>query len=280
MPMIRTPVTLSAFALATLLCGGTASAQPADPNTGAITFTGGVDVPTKYVFRGLTQEADSKLTLFPFGDIGIALGTGDGAIKSASVNIGLWNALMTGSSGLDGPNDQLHYEQDFYATLGLGFGHGLSLATTYTAYTSPNGMFGTVQEMAFRVSKAHMLAPYGMIAFELDGQADAGSNEGTYLEFGVGPSWPIAGGRATLAVPVKAGFSLNDYYEGPDGDETFGYLDAGALVTYPFTSATSKFGVWNVHAGANVLALGDSTRLLNSGDRGKFVALFGVAVVY
>ncbi len=44
--------------------------EPADPNTGALTFTGGLDVPTKYVFRGLVQEADSKLTLFPYGDLG------------------------------------------------------------------------------------------------------------------------------------------------------------------------------------------------------------------
>ena len=46
--------------------------EPADPNTGALTFTGGLDVPTKYVFRGIVQEADSKLTLFPYGDLGIA----------------------------------------------------------------------------------------------------------------------------------------------------------------------------------------------------------------
>ena len=67
-----------------------------------MTFTGGLDVPTKYVFRGLVQEADSKLTLFPYGDLGIAFFSGEGAIKTASVNFGVWNALLTGSSGLDG----------------------------------------------------------------------------------------------------------------------------------------------------------------------------------
>ena len=43
----------------------TPAAAPPDPNTGALTFTGGLDVPTKYMFRGIVQEADSKLTLFP-----------------------------------------------------------------------------------------------------------------------------------------------------------------------------------------------------------------------
>ena len=133
--------------------------EPADPNTGALTFTGGLDVPTKYVFRGIVQEADSKLTLFPYGDLGISFFSGEGAIKTASVNFGVWNALLTGSSGLDGDTDKLHYEEDFYATLNLGFGGGVSLGTTYTAYTSPNGMFGTVQELAFKVSKAHCSRP-------------------------------------------------------------------------------------------------------------------------
>ena len=135
------------------------------------------------------------------------------------MNFGVWNALLTGSSGLDGPEDKLHYEEDFYATLNLGFGGGFSLGTTYTAYTSPNGMFGTVQELMFKVlTQASKFAnPDGpcLVAFELDGQADGGSGEGVYLELGAGPSWPLAGGKVTFAVPVKFGFSLSDYYEDP-----------------------------------------------------------------
>jgi hypothetical protein len=255
--------------------------EPADPNTGALTFTAGLDVPTKYIFRGINQEpGDSKLTLFPYGDLGIAFYSGEGAIKSASVNFGVWNALLTGTSGLDGPQDKLHYEEDFYTTLTLGFDKGLSLATTYTAYTSPNGMFNTVQEILFKVSKSGMLAPYGLIAFELEGQADAGLSKGTYLELGVAPSWPLADGKVTLAVPTKLGLSLNDYYEGVDGDSTFGYFQIGGLVTLPLSSATSKFGAWNLHGGLDVYALGDTTKAFNNGDGGKVVASIGIGVVY
>ena len=103
-------------------------------------------------------------------------------------------------------------------------------------------MFGTVQELMFKVSKAHMLAPYGIIAFELDGQADGGEHEGVYLELGAAPSWPLAGGKVTFAVPVKAGFSLSDYYERGDGtDSAFGYFQAGGLFTLPLSPATSKY---------------------------------------
>jgi hypothetical protein len=274
-------VTIAAAAFVCIAAGSaTAQESSPDPNSGALTFTGGVDVPTKYVFRGLVQESDSKLTLFPYGDSGISLFSGDGGLKSASVNFGIWNSLMTGSSGLDGPNDKLHYEEDFYATLSLGFARGFSFGTTYTAYTSPNGTFGTVHEVAFKVAKSHWLSPYGVIAFELDGQADAGTNEGTYLELGVGPSWPLAGGKATVTVPVKFGFSLNDYYEGPNGDEKFGYFQTGGLLTVPITSSTSKFGAWSVKGGFDVYALGETPKLFNNGDSAKVVAVFGLGIVY
>jgi hypothetical protein len=279
---------LAGALLLLFLAAGTARAQtpapapasPPDPNPGALTFTGLFDVPTKYIFRGLSQEADSKLTMFPAGDLGIAFYNGEGGIKSATVNFGVWNALLTGSSGLDGPNDRLHYEEDFYATLTLGFAKGFALGTTYTAYTSPNDGFSTVQEISFKVSKTHFLAPYGIIAFELDGQADGGTSKGTYLELGVGPSWPLAGGKATIGVPVKFGFSLNDYYELNGEDHKFGYFDVGGLLTLPLTPSTNKFGAWNVHAGVEVYAFGDTPKAFNNGDTGKVVATFGVGVTY
>ena len=284
-----------AGALVLSLMAGSAAAQtpaaapaPVDPNSGNLTFTGGLDVPTKYVFRGIVQEADSKLTLFPYGDVGISFYSGEGAIKTASVNVGVWNALLTGSSGLDGDKEKMHYELDFYSTLNLGFGGGVSLGTTYTAYTSPNGMFGTVQELAFKVAKTQAfgalktetLGPYALIAFELDGQADGGSNEGVYLELGVGPSWTFGGGKVSFAVPVKFGFSLSDYYEGADGDSGFGYFQAGGLFTIPFSDATSKYGAWNFHGGVDFYAFGDTTKAFNNGDSGKTVASFGIGVVY
>jgi hypothetical protein len=110
-------------------------AQAQDPNPGAITLTAGLDIPTLYFFRGIRQETDPKLTLWPYGDVGLALFAGDGGVRSVGVNFGVWNSLHTGSSGLDGPSDKLHYEEDFYATLNLGFGAGVALGTTFTAYT-------------------------------------------------------------------------------------------------------------------------------------------------
>ena len=278
-------VALTAATLALALPQAVAAQAADDPNPGAITFTGGFDVlpGSAYVFRGITRESDPKVTLWPYGDIGIALQSGDGAIKSTNLNFGVWNSLQTGSSGLDGPSGQLHYELDFYATLGLGFSRGFALGTTYTSYTSPNSMFGTVKEIAFRLSKAHALNPYGLVAVELGGNdapAFDGGNPGTYLELGVGPTFSILGNGLTVTVPLKLGMSLNDYYEGFDGDEKFGFLDLGALLTMPIKMIPSSYGAWNFHAGADLYFLGNTTEAFNNGDNMKITGLFGVGVSY
>jgi hypothetical protein len=281
--------TALAAAMVSLGTPATVAAQD-DPNPGALTFAGSLDVPTLYYFRGIRQETDPSLTLWPVGDLGLALFSGDGAVKSVGVNVGVWNSLHTGTSGSDHPvASRLHYELDYYSTLALGFGGGVTLGTTYTAYTSPNFLFDTVNEIAFKVAQASRYAPYALIAFELDdqGQADLGASKGTYVELGVGPSWPLGGGGPTLTVPVKLGLSLSDYYENPltGEDEKFGFFDVGALVTLPLTGIPSRFGSWNIHGGADLLFFGDTTEAYNTNrdlesSSNTVVALFGIGVTY
>jgi len=276
-----------AAAMVLTFATGTASAQD-DPNPGALTFTGGIDFPSVYFFRGIRQEADPKLTTFAFGDVGLALFSGDGGLKSVGVNFGVWNSLHTGSSGLDVTDHGLHYEEDFYAALSLGFGGGVTFSPTYTVYTSPNGSFATVQEISLKVAHANKFAPYGVVAFEVGGpgQADGGhvhiGDRGVYAELGAGPSWPLGGRGATVGIPVKLGLSLKDYYETSDGeDHKFGYFDIGALFTMPFTTAPTRFGTWNIHGGVNFLALGDGTKQFNTdGDNKQVIGSIGIGMSY
>lgn len=257
-------------------------AESSDPNPGAITFTGNMDVlpGTPYIFRGLVQEAKPKLTFWPSGDLGIALYSGTSALKSASINLGVWNSLHTGSSGLDHPSKKEHYEEDFYAALGLGFSRA-AFTTTYTAYTSPSGLFGTVHELAFKTAVTHKISPYVILAQELGAVgADGGANKGTYLELGIGPSWPLAGGTLSVAIPVKVGVSAHNYYELAGVDHRFGFLDVGALITVPLRALPASYGAWNVHVGAEAFTFGDTTKALNGGKASKGVFLFGVGVTY
>jgi len=273
--------------LASVIVGVSASpagAQgSADPNPGAVTVTGGIDVLNAYFFRGIPQD-DTGVIMWPYGDLGFSVFSGDGGVKSVGVNVGMWNSLHTGDAGTDGPSGKLWYESDFYATLGLGFGGGTSLGVTYTAYNSPNGMFGTVKEIAFKLAVddsgalgAAAVKPYVLLARELDGQADGGTSKGTYLELGIGPGY--AGSRASLTVPVKVGLSLGDYYEGVTGDETFGFLSVAGVVTIPFSSMPTKFGSWNIHGGVEYLMLGDRNEAV-FGDSSHVIGSVGLGFSY
>ena len=266
----------------TCLLPGVALAQgsPTDPNPGALTVTGGLDAPSVYVFRGIVQERDPKVTLFPYADLGMVLASGEGGLKSVGLNIGLWNSLQTGSSGTAGFTEHLHYEEDFYATLALGVGKGLTFGTTYTAYTSPNFVFDTVTEVSVKVSQSGRFSPYGLVGFELGKHgADGGAKKGTYLEVGVGPGFSL-GSKMRLTIPVKLGASLKNYYELNGVDHRFGFLDVGALVTVPLSGASNRFGSWNVHGGVDVFTFGDTTKAFNAGDKNKIVGLVGVGLTY
>ena len=240
-------------------------------------------MPTKYVFRGIVQEADSKLTLFPYGDLGIAFYSGEGAHQE---RVGEFRRLECLADGVVGSRrsgkTSCTTRRISTRRSTSGSAAAFSLATTYTAYTSPNGMFGTVQELMFKVSQASKLAPYAILAFELDGQADGGSGEGVYLELGAAPSWPLAGGKVTFAVPVKFGFSLSDYYEDPatGEDSKFGYFQVGGLFTLPFTSADEQVRRVEPPRRGGLLRLRRHDAGLQQRRRQKVVASFGIGVVY
>jgi len=265
-------------AAAAVLWAAPAAAQSSDPNSGAMTLTGSFDVVNAYMFRGIPQD-ESGVIMWPAVDLGIALFSGDGGLKSVGVNIGTWNSLHTGDAGLNNlVNGKMWYESDFYATVGFGLGGGTTVGVTYTAYTSPNGLFGTVKEIAFKLSVddsrrgAMAIRPYVLLARELSGQADGGADEGTYVELGVAPAFPFS--RATVSVPVKVGLSAGNYYEGLNGDEKFGYFSVAGIATVPLTSMPTRFGTWNMHGGVEYQRLGDR----NSFAFGKNQAIYSIGV--
>jgi hypothetical protein len=259
-----------------------------DPNPGALTTSGGVDFLNQYMFRGIRQNS-TGVAMWPWADLGIAAYSGEGGLKSAGVNLGTWNSLHTGDTGSDGPSGKLWYESDFYATLGLGFGGGVSFSTTYTAYTSANSMFSTVKELMFKLALDDSsrlgkgaVKPYVIVAREIDtapglGQADGGTKAGTYLELGIAPGY--AGSKASLAVPVKVGLSLGNYYELAGTDSKFGYFSLAGIVTVPIGS-TTKYGAWNVHFGAEYQKLGDTTAFFNGDEKSQGIVSGGIGFSY
>lgn len=279
---------LVAFAMVPLMAAPLLAQEPADPDPRRITFTGGVDVRNTYMFRGVRQD-DTGVIMWPYGDVRLAVYTGDGALKSARVQVGTRNSMHSGVAGSDGLSGRRWYESDVYGGLDIDFGPGVRVGTTYTAYVSPNDMFTAVKEIALRLAVDDRLTlagaairPYALVAFELDakpgiGQVDGGFHAGRYLELGVAPA--IAGRRVSVAFPVKIGLSAGNYYELAGEDHTFGFASIGGMVTVPIGSAT-RFGAWNVHGGVEYQALGTTTKAFNDGESSKAVAAIGVGFSY
>src|SRR5262245_39230627 len=233
------------------------------------TVTTGLDFASAYLFRGIMQESGGAIGQ-PYADVAFAMKHG------ITADFGTWNSIH---STADVGN---WYERDYFASLTFTTGK-LKPGLLYTSYTSPADRFATVQELAGTLavddSKSRFpLSPKVVLAFELgDGEADAGENKGTYLELGIKPAVKLAP-KATLYIPVKTGLSVNHYYEGPTGDNTFGYFDLGGQLSVPLVSG--KGGALEAHGGLDLMWLGDNMKALNSGDSFKPVFLIGMTFTY
>jgi hypothetical protein len=252
-----------------------------------VTVAGGLDFRNVYMFRGVRQD-DTGVIAWPNAEVGVRLHSGNTGLTSARLRVGTWNSVHSGWAGSDGPSGKRWYESDIYATVALGFGNAATLNTTYTTYRSPNKMFTTVKEISVTVAIDRVgigraaLKPYGLVAFELDtkpgiGQLDGGFKSGRYLELGVSPGYPAR--RIGIAVPVKVGLSLGNYYELAGKDRKFGYASVAGLVTVPLGGTANSNG-WNLHGGVEYQLLGDMAKAINNGDGSKTIGSVGVGFSY
>jgi hypothetical protein len=269
-----------------------ASEAPKGPNTGRLSISAGVDWTSAYFFRGIKQETED-LILQPYGELGIKVVDQAGALTSLTVTGGIWNSLQTGPTS-DPPlasDPEIWYEFDGYVRLSAVLWEDLTAYALYTAYTSPSGAFNTVQEIAFGFgyNDAKFMGPFALnptflIAFEIDGQADAGADKGVYAQIGIAPGYTFLAESPypiTVSVPLSVGLSLSDYYEfGTGSDDTFGYFSGGVTVAVPLAFIPPDFGKWLVKAGVTVLYLSDNLKAINDGDRVQAIGTVGLAFSY
>ena len=248
-----------------------APAAPAPESTAPkrVTVTTGLDLTSAYFFRGIRQHSGGTIAQ-PYVDFGIAVGRG------VTLNVGNWDSIHSSASAGN------WYESDYYGAVTFTAGR-LKPGLLYTSYTSPADSFSTVHELAGVLAvddsaSAFPLSPKVVVAFELsDAQADGGADKGVYLELGVKPAIALAP-KATLLIPVKAGLSLKDYYEGPLGSNRLGFFSSGLQLSVPAVSGRS--GTLEIHGGIDVQWLGDNMKLLNGGDGVKPIGLIGFTYTY
>ena len=269
------------FAAALMLISTPAHAQQTAAGD-LVSVAVNLDFRNAYMFRGVRQD-DSGVITWPSAAVGLRLHDADSGLTSARVSVGTWNSLHSGWAGSDGPSGKRWYESDVYTTLSLGFDNAATLNTTFTAYKSPNDMFTTVKELSVAAVVDRPLAgiplrPYALAAFELDtapgiGQLDGGFKAGKYLELGAAPAHAIR--RISVAVPVKVGLSLGNYYELAGNDHRFGFVSVAGIVTLPIVRSTNGGSV-NVHGGVEFERLGETTKTFNGGDASKTIASIGI----
>ena len=280
-----------------LAWGLTPAVALAQPNTGNVSFSTGLDFSHAYFFRGIIQETDGFIAQ-PYGEIAFDLFEDPEGLNTGSLALGFWNSLHSGPSGSGGPslNTTAWYESDFYAGLSLGLVGQWQVDVVYTQYMSPNDTFSTVKEIALSLGfddSERMgdlaLSPYVTLAIEAFGNA-AGIDSGVYVELGVEPGLPLEDSPVSLTFPVTLGLSLSDYYQtltvdpvtlvvGAENDG-FGYFDLGILASVPLLRVSESYGSWEVSGGVHLLFLGDSLEALNAGDQFQAIGSFGLSIGY
>ncbi len=265
----------------------------AGTNEGSISLDVGVDFTTDYYFRGIIQETDDSI-IQPFAEIGFSLYEGEGMINRVGATLGIWNSFHGGNTGADGAgttDPKFWYESDLYAGFSIGFANVFEFGFTYINYNSPNGSFGDINEIDISLSfdDSELLGPWALspsitLAFETDGQADGGTDEGVYLELGVEPGMSLFENDAValgVSVPLTLGFSLSDYYEDGNGDsDGFGFFDAGVSVGIDVKQFPASFGSLSVTVAGHFLFLGDNLEAVNNGDAFKPIGTIGVSLSY
>jgi hypothetical protein len=264
-------------------------------NTGGISVSASVDVTTKYFFRGILQE-DQGVIVQP--DLSVGFDIADTDDVSVGGYVGIWNSFHsehTGDDGGSGPD--MWYEADLYAGVDFEFSD-FAVGVVYTAYTSPNGAFDTVQEVGVtfgysgtaEISDAvNFNYDFGAgVYFELDNAAD-GVDEGIYGEIGITPGFgvEVADQEVAIGIPIVVGFSIDDYYESVDStgdvdDDFLGFVQVGVTAGLPLAFIPEKYGDWEASAGVHALFLTgeDSTEAINNDDDFELIGTVGISMSY
>lgn len=284
--MRRTGVSaVAAIALAIASPAGAAGfLNRADPGLAA-----GANVTTAYFFRGI-QQARRGFIAQPWGEVGLGIYEGDGAISSLTLLGGVWTSFQSEHApGSNGP--RAFYELDVYGGIEVGLGQYLDLGASYVAYVSPAGAFDPIQEVDFSLALddgpllgAFALSPYALAAFEAVGSR-LGPHRGNYVELGIEPGFElptIPNYPLAVSFPLTLGLGLDGYYERPNGtdEETFGYVSGGMTGSLPLAFLPDAMGAWSATAGIQLLGLGGVTRAANGGENPWVIGTWGLALAY
>ena len=225
----------------------------------------------------------------PAGDPGIGAGfQATSGLKSAADQL---RRLAQPADGLDRIEDgRASCTTRRTSTRALRAGvrqRAISLGTTFlAAYTRrPGRRIQHGQGTQFQgVAERAASITYGTLAFELSGQADGGgSNEGTYLELGAGPAFPLKASGPDADHPHQSSVSaLSDYYES-GGEDHKKKVHGTSSTSAPRSPSRSRACRAITGPGTSTAAWTSSRsaippKALNDDSSSKVVGLIGIGV--
>ncbi len=262
-----------------------------------ISLSAGIDFTSQFLYRGLFNEDQGFITQ-PYLELYVHLYKQEkGFLSSVDFLVGTWGSFHSGNptgTGSDITTDpKAWYEQDFYLGLNFTFLDRILFNTTYYIFSSPNDTFSTIQEIDFKIGfndegllgENFTLSPYIFFAFELNNSLD-GRREGVYMEIGVTPSycWQMSEKYdLTLALPMKIGFSLDNYYDfGTKDDDSFGFADFGISASIPLAFIPVRYGEWRMTAKCNFVLLDGNIATYNlpKNDDLEIIGTLGLSMSY
>ena len=260
----------------------------------------GGQLTTAYYARGILQENQGVIGQ-PWAEIQLHLFQKD-FVSDIYVFARTWNSFHSGPSGSESnfsSSPASWYESSFSAGLGVKLCNALTVSGGYTINFSPNDRFDTIEELFLRGDlddrflwkgfdneyiQFDGIRPYGLFAWESDGQRDAGRNRGVYAEVGINPGitlTPDPEFTARISAPITVGLNIFEYYETPNkGDAPYGFTNVGLRGELPLGWIPSKYGEWTLFVQGTWYHLDQNLSKLNSEDNTGLIASGGLTFNY
>jgi hypothetical protein len=248
---------------------GLAGAAPAaSGETFALLFSGGIDFPTAFYFRGYLQ-ADEGLIVQPYLNLFTAF-THDEVVVRPYVS-------LFHSAHPDSDNRMADMSDVMIGAVATG--HALAIDARYAFYTMNQLMRSNVHELGVKASydvlarcrapgaaSPFALRPFAGIYFDL---FDEEGTEDVFVNVGLEPSWKLelAGHKIGLGLPIDWGLSADDYYLDRDGSNAaLGYFSTSLTASVVLPARAGR-GQWFLNGSLQYLHLAaDSVRVISDED--------------
>ncbi|MEW5746792.1 MAG: hypothetical protein AB1805_15285 [Nitrospirota bacterium] len=206
-----------------------------------------------------------------------------GWLRNLNLTLATQNAVSDEEPFDNATSPEIWYESNNFAALTTRTSNDLLFGLTYTAFTSPNDVSDTAEEVAAAVMYTGKnfigsLSPQAKIVFPAD------EGDGYFAGVSITPSFnPIQGSGLTLKVPIEAGLGFDKYYT-PDDDDVLAFGSAGLAAALPLEFIPKEYGNWNFSAGIHLIvrdkAIADAGRPLDDADNTIVYGTAGFSFVY